>query len=240
MEGSGVMTKGQISSAEKHTNPRIDGFLYNPRLLYAPCRSLPLIRENLLDLTNHGFQPRWYLAPPDFRVAIGAGLTSRTQLRIIPGSYIIAYRFTTLGGIAPSTLSYLVQDATVQSSQNGGSGGLVDGQDRFLNCNAIVPTGASGAAYCFLLRPYQVKGGVITVAISNNNTGTGVNCQMLIYVMEPVQSQTTSASGSVLAPTPAQLADLAKQQKAMAHRRQHGGHDIHDAHSAMHPKGGRL
>jgi len=185
-----------MSSAIEY--PVIDGMIYNPKLLYAPCRSLPLIREAILPVSDHNFSPRFFLAPTDALVGVGAGLTVRTQMRMVPNSVIVGLKLTTLNGFAASDLMYLIEDANRQFSD--GYGGLVDGQDRFLNCNNLVPTYKSGAAFCWLNNPYKVGGGVISVAITNLSTSTLAQCQLLLYVMEPVQVATTAQTGSLLLP----------------------------------------
>lgn len=213
--------------------PVLDGLLYNPRLLYAPCRSLPLLREKLLPYTGYNYQPRFYLAPNDFSVGIAAGATDRTQLRMVPGSVIVGLRFTALNAFAANQVSYLLEDANVQSSEGGG--GLVDGQDRYLNCAALVPSGASGAPFCFLNQPYEVGGGVISVSLANLSTTATANCQLLLYVMEPVLTPVTPFGGSVLQPTQGQVKEFARVQQLNKHNHlqpRHGGRSI------MHPRQG--
>lgn len=178
--------------------PVIDGFMYNPKLLYCPNRFLPLALEKLMPYRTYQYQPRWYTAPVDATVAIGAGLTRDTQLRIVPGSVIIGARFATLGGVPASNVMYLLRDSDSQKS-------FTDGTSRYINCNALVPTGKTGAAFCLLPTPYRVSGdsdkggGMIVVSLTNTSTSVDVMCQLLLYVMEPI-SVTTNASGSVMLP----------------------------------------
>jgi hypothetical protein len=176
--------------------PALDGFLYNPRLVYAPGFALPLLREQLMDLSTYKFQPKTYAT--DYSVAIPPGVTSRAQFRIIPGSHIAGLRFTTLNAFPASSMSYLLEDASAQDSE--GFGGFVDGQNLYLSCASAVPSGQSGATVCWFAKPYQVRGGVITVQLSNNSTSTACQCQMALTVLEPVQTETTAEYGSILVP----------------------------------------
>lgn len=177
----------------------LGGWLYNPRLLYAPNRYLPLALQGVIPFNDHNYAPRFYTAPPDPTVAIGAGLTVDTQLRIIPGSVIVGLRFTTLNGFPANQVMYLLRDSDTQKS-------FVDGESRFLNCQMLVPTSVSGAAYCMFAKPYLVSGddenggGVITVSLANLSTTTAANCQLLLAVLEPSQIVTTAESGSILVP----------------------------------------
>ena len=145
------------------------------------------------------YQPRYYTAPPDPTVAIVPGATSDTQLRIIPGSVIAGLRFTTLNGFPPNQVMYLLRDSNTQKA-------FVDGESRFLNCQMLVPTGASGAAYCLFAKPYMVSagdnqsGGVITVSLANMSTTTPLNCQLMLVVLEPAQIVTTADDGSIMVP----------------------------------------
>jgi len=190
-----------LNRSESEQLPVLDGFLFNPRLLYAPNRYLPLALQNLMPYRNHNYQPRFYTAPPDPTVAIGAGLTVDTQLRIVPGSVIVAARFCTLNGFPANQVMYLLNDADTQRK-------FTDGKSRYVNCNSLVPTGASGSPYCLLPNPYFVSGdreksdggGVITVSLTNISATTPVNCQFLMVVLEPTQIVTEHASGSVMIP----------------------------------------
>lgn len=180
-----------ISSAPE---PVVDGFLYNPYLLYQPNRYLPLALENLMPYRGIGYQPRWFTAPVDARVAILAGLTIDTQLRMVPGSVIVGTRFAVLtDGVTAGNLMYLIRDSNTQKS-------FTDGKSRYVNCASLVPSGATGSTFCLFSEPYKVGGGVITVSIANTSSVTDIQCQMLVYVMEPVQSPTTSDSGSIMLP----------------------------------------
>lgn len=188
--------QSQLTSPE----PVIDGFLFNPKLLYAPNRYLPLALEGLMPYRNYKYQPRYYTAPPDPRVAIDPGLTVDTQLRIVPGSVIVGARFATLGGVAASSVKYLIRDSDTQQN-------FTDGKSRYINCQSLVPTGASGAPFSIFARPYLVTGsgnddggGVIVVSLTNISMSTPVKCQLLLVVLEPAQIVTTQAYGSVMVP----------------------------------------
>ena len=184
-----------VSGPEIDLAPAFSGFCYNPRLLFAPGYYAPLALQKLMPFMTHGWSHRWYSAPPDPRVAIGAGLTLRTQLRIIPGSRIVGWRFCTLGGAAVSDFKFHITDSDTQQS-------FTQGNSRFLNCNSLVPNGATGLPFCLFPTPYEVVGGVVSIALSNTNTTTAQKCQMLLYVLEPAQSPTEAASGSVMVPFP--------------------------------------
>ena len=177
----------------------LGAWLYNPRLLFTPNRYLPLALQGIIPYNDHNYSPRFYTAAPDPTVAIGAGLTVDTQLRIIPGSVIVGLRFTTLNGFAANQMMYLLRDSNTQKS-------FVDGESRFLNCQMLVPNGKSGAGYCLFAKPYLVSqdesngGGVITVSLANLSTTTPANCQLLLVVLEPSQIVTTPESGSILVP----------------------------------------
>jgi len=179
----------------------LGGFLLNPRLVYAPNRYLPLALQGVIPYNNHLYQPRFYLSPPDPTVPIGAGLTLDFQNRIIPGSVIVGARFTTLNGFPANQVMYLLRDSDTQKS-------FVDGESRFLNCQMLVPTGASGAPYCLFAKPYMVSGdvkkpdggGVITVSLTNISTTDAVQCQLMLVVLEPAQIVTSHEDGSVMVP----------------------------------------
>lgn len=179
----------------------LGGFLYNPRLLYAPNRYLPLALQGVIPYNNHLYQPRFYLSPPDPTQPIGAGLTVDFQNRIIPGSVIVGARFTTLNDFPANQVMYLLRDSDTQKS-------FVDGESRFLNCQMLVPTGASGSPYCLFAKPYMVSGdtrkpdggGVITVSLANMSTTTAVSCQLMLAVLEPAQIVTNHGEGSVMVP----------------------------------------
>lgn len=181
------------SGSEQSEPLAFNGFFYNPRLLFAPCYYAPLALDKLMPFMNHKWVHRWYSAPPDPRVAIGAGLTLRTQLRIIPGSHIAGWRFCTLGGAPVSDFKFQITDADTQRN-------FTQGQSRLLNCNLLVPNGATGLPFCLFPTPYEVTGGVISVTLSNTNTTTAHKCQFLIYMLEPVQSPTSPLTGSVMLP----------------------------------------
>jgi hypothetical protein len=164
------------------TGPEFTGFFYNPLFLVAPCYYAPLALKNLMPFMGGSHTHRWYSAPPDPRVAIAAGLTVRTQLRIVPGSIIVGWRFCTLGGAAVGNFKFQVTDGDTQQS-------FTQGNNRFTSCKNLVPNGATGLPFCLFPVPYKVEGGVITVALSNTNTTTDQKCQFLIYVLEPVGGQ---------------------------------------------------
>lgn len=181
-------------------DPVIDGLLYNPRLLYAPNRYLPLALEGLMPYRNFKYQPRYYTAPPDPRVAIDPGLTVDTQLRIVPGSVIVGARFATLGAVAESNVKYLIRDSDTQRN-------FTDGKSRFINCQSLVPTGLSGSTFSLFAQPYIVTGsgnddggGVIVVSLTNISMSTPVKCQLMLVVLEPAQIVTTHVYGSVQVP----------------------------------------
>jgi hypothetical protein len=179
--------------------PVVDGFLFNPNLLYQPNRYLPLALQKLMPYRGIGYQPRLFTAPVDARVAIGAGLTVDTQLRMVPGSVIVGTRFAVLTLDVPaSNFMYLIRDSNTQRS-------FADGKSRYINCASLVPNGAAGSALCLFSDPYKVGGGVITVSLANTNPTTDIQCQFLVYVMEPVQSVTTIDAGSIMLPYPAPL-----------------------------------
>ena len=183
----------------------LGGYLYNPRLVYAPNRYLPLALQGLIPYNNHNYQPRYYTAPPDPRVAIAAGSTVDTQLRIIPGSVIVGARFATLAGADPSQILYLLRDSNTQQN-------FTDGRSRYLNCKSLVPTGPAGLPFCMFPKPYTVtapqpdgeghenSGGVIVVSLSNNSTANDIKCQMLLVVLEPTQIVTDAETGSIMVP----------------------------------------
>ncbi len=184
----------------------VDGWLYNPKLLYAPLRYLPLALEGLMPFRTHRYSHRWFTAPIDPTIAIPAGETVDTQLRIVPGSVIVGARFCTLGDPAggaapsPSLIRYLIKDSNTQK-------GFVDGQSRYVNCNSLVPTGGSGAAFSLFPKPYHVSssgdndgGGVISVSLTNSSVDTDVKCQLVLWVAEPSQIITTEESGSIMVP----------------------------------------
>lgn len=181
--------------------PVADGFMYNPRLLYAPNRYLPLALQNLMPYRTHKYQHRFYTAPPDPSVAIGAGQTIDTQLRIVPGSVIVGARFATLNGFPANQAMYLIRDSNTQKN-------FTDGKNRYINCQSLIPTGASGSPYCLFSKPYLVSadpkrpdgGGVIVVSITNLSTSTGMNCQLMLIVAEPAQIVTSADSGSIMIP----------------------------------------
>lgn len=173
--------------------PEFTGFFYNPRLLFAPGYYAPLALQKLMSFMTHEWSHRWYSAPPDPRQPIGAGITLRTQLRIVPGSLIVGWRFCTLGGAAVSDFRYHITDGDTQKS-------FTQGNTRFINCKSLVPSGATGLPFCLFPTPYTVSGGVITVSLANINTATAQRCQFLLYVLEPVQTPTSAAGGSVMVP----------------------------------------
>lgn len=188
--------------------PALSGFTYNPRLLYAPNRYLPLVLEGLLPYLDHSWTHRWYTAPPDSTVAITAGSTLDTQLRIVPGSVIVGARFCTLAPVngetpSPSLMGYLIRDGNTQKS-------FTDGESRFINCNQLVPTQASGSQFSIFAKPYFVSdapdndgsddGGVISVSLANLSTTVDIMCQLLLYVLEPAQIETTAEYGSIMVP----------------------------------------
>lgn len=190
-------------------SPVIDGFLYNPRLLYAPNRYLPLALEQLMPYRTENFQPRFYLAPGDPSKTIMAGLTLDTQLRITPGSVIVGFRFAVrTAGVNVNQVSYLIRDSNTQKN-------FTNGKSTYTNCAALVPkTFSNSGPFCILSSPYKVGGGTIVVSMANLNTTTDIACQMLLYVMEPVGYPTTFASGSIMVPPANVLAALVNQGKA--------------------------
>lgn len=167
----------EISPTENPVD--FSAFFYNPRLLFAPCYYGPLALRALQPYMDGTYTPRWFTAPVNPNVAIGAGLTVREQLRITPGSVIAGWRIATLGGASVSDLKYQVTDGDTQQS-------FTQGSNQYLNCLSLVPSGATGLPFCIFPTPYKVGGGVITVAISNSNVSAAIKCQMLIYVLEPV------------------------------------------------------
>ncbi len=168
------------------------GFLYNPNLVYVPNRALPLMIEGILPVSGFTFQPRFYTAPADSRTPIAAGDTVDTQLRMIPGSYIVGLRFTCFP-YAPSNFAYLLRDSNTQNN-------FTDGKSRYINCRSLVPNGKTGAAFSLLPKPYFVGGGVIVASLASQSTTTDIACQLLLYVMEPVQSPTAPETGSIQVP----------------------------------------
>jgi hypothetical protein len=185
-----------------HHDPFVlGGFMYNPRLVYAPNRYLPLALQGLIPFNDHNYQHRFYTAPKDPSITIAAGAVLDTQLRLIPGSVIVGLRFAVLSGPPANQVMYLLRDSDTQKS-------FVDGESNFLNCQMLVPTGASGAAYCLFAKPYRVSGdtqkpdggGVITASLANTNTTTALNCQLMLVVLEPAQIVTTPEEGSVMVP----------------------------------------
>ena len=171
-------------SAQPDIGDVMSGFMYNPLLLFAPCYYAPLALRNLQPYMNGDYSPRWFTAPFNPLAAIGAGLTVREQLRITPGSVIAGWRLCTQGtggGAAPtvSNIKFQVTDGETRLS-------FTQGDSQFLNANGLVPTGASGLPFCLFPKPYEVGGGVITVALSNSSPTANIICQMLLYVLEPV------------------------------------------------------
>jgi hypothetical protein len=178
---SSSLTEKQSLSVE------FSGFFYNPRLLFAPCYYAPQALKNLEPFMTGKYSPRWFTAPFNPLNAIGPGLTIREQLRIIPGSVIAGWRFCTLGtggGAAPdpSNIKFQVTDGNTQLS-------FTQGNSRFLNCASLIPSGATGIPFCLFPEPYEVGGGVITVALSNSSTTTAIPCQFLLYILEPVPTR---------------------------------------------------
>ena len=179
-------------SRSVNESPEFNGFLYNPRLLFAPCYYGPLALQQLAPYMTHEFAPRIYSAPTDPTVAIGAGLTLRTQLRILPGSVIVGWRVAMLSG-SVNDLRYQVTDGDTQKS-------FTQGNNRFISARNLIPSGKTGIAFCLFPKVYQLQGGMLTLALSNVNTTTPMKCQMVVFVLEPVQSPTTSETGSVMVP----------------------------------------
>ena len=171
-------------AAQPQIGDVMSGFMYNPLLLFAPCYYAPLALQRLQPYMDGSYTHRWFSAPFNPLVAVPAGKTVREQLRISPGSVIAGWRFCTLGtggGAAPAVSDFMFQviDADTKKS-------FTQGNNRLLNANCLVPTGASGLPFCLFPEPYRVNGGVITVSLSNTNPTTAHMCQMLLYVLEPV------------------------------------------------------
>lgn len=177
--------------------PNFNGFLYNPKFLIAPNRFLPQAVQGILPFNTYKYQPRFFTAQP-IHSLLGAGLTIDTQMRMVPGSVIVGFRIATTAGFPANQLSYLVRDSNTGLN-------FTDGKSRYVNCASLVPNGASGAAFCPLVKPYHVGGGVVVVSVSNQSTTVAVNFQLLVYVLEPVQSPTADATGSVQVPFAAAL-----------------------------------
>jgi hypothetical protein len=196
----GTSGTARNQAAQPDIGDVMSGFMYNPFLLFAPGYFAPLALNRLQPYMTGDYTHRWFSVPFDplhplvsTTLGIPAGLTVRQQLRISPGSVIAGWRLCTLGtggGAAPaaSNIMFQVTDGDTQLS-------FTQGNNRFLNANALIPTGASGLPFCLFPEPYEVNGGVISVALSNTNPTTNIMCQMLLYVLEPVPAAFGGKSG---------------------------------------------
>lgn len=173
--------------------PIIDGFMYNPLLRYTAMRYLPLVYERLNKFRTGSWQPRLYTVPDGIGGAVvNAGVTLSQQIRTaVSGCEMIGYTLATLTG-SPVDFGVVIVDADAVIPCSGDQGyPFANGIDRYVVGGAYAAatytgvTGASGQRFILLSEPYQISGDILTVKLSNLTTGTNLQVQLVLYVMEP-------------------------------------------------------
>lgn len=169
-----------------------DAFSYFVRLKYLPYRSFPM-QIRLLDEYRRqalvgAWQPRWYVVPQDASVAVSAGDTLNTQLRVAHGSVLWGYNFAVLPaetGPASSPADLRIQMTDLCSNQQ-----LIA---QFEIASAFVSNFGSGtprAGFNFVMpaMPVVIAGSGDLLVDIVNTVAYDRNCQLLLMFLEPAGS----------------------------------------------------
>jgi hypothetical protein len=154
----------------------VDGFAYNPNLLYLACRYWPNALAQLDPLRRaKNYRPRWFVAPLSGE-SIDPFDTLFCQFQVSEGSWFWGYNFS--GGDDNAGTFYVqMTDSCTQEPLF---------RD-YVNGAGLSPTRSSRCVPIILSQPRPVVGsGKFDVSICNTSSTTAT-CQLLLHFAEPCQ-----------------------------------------------------
>jgi hypothetical protein len=164
----------------------LDGFSYNPNLLYLPNRFWPNALAQLDPLRRaKNYRPRWIVVP-ETGEAIDAYDTLFFQFQIPEGCWLWGYNFNSAGAdpvnLPPANFNLKLTDACTgvslfQDYANGAGCAAGQGSGSVVSKSKCVPV--------LLSQPRPIVGsGKIDAAIENSST-VAATCQWLLHFAEP-------------------------------------------------------